>query len=94
MAGSVIVKFIGDPEKATQLQVLLANHFKNLKGNWTAELLGDQKNTIWELKIDDPDGNRSGVKKFYGEDGEHSLEAIARYLNFITLDVPKASAAQ
>jgi hypothetical protein len=94
MPATVTAKYLGGPEKEKQFSALVADRFKDIQGDWRVTLLGDQKNTIWELKIDDPDGTRSGIKKFYGQDGELSVEAIMLYVNLITRDVPRARAAQ
>jgi hypothetical protein len=89
MAATITIKYLGDPAQAAQLQTALAEHFEDIQSAWTVRVLGDAHSTIWEVTVEAPDGTIAGVKKFYGEDGTHNVEAIVGYVDLITRDAPR-----
>lgn len=76
MPATVTIKFLGDASQEEALKRLLEQRFEHRPGQWRVTIIGDQRNTIWELKIKDPEGREIGKKHLYGEDGGHRFERI------------------
>src|SRR6266487_451687 len=75
MSVEVTVKYLGDPEKEEQFKQKIPTLFESVEGHWEVKVLGDQRNTIWELTVNGPTHHLINRKNFDGP-GQHSNQAI------------------
>ena len=74
MGVEITVRYLGDPDAEQELRDGIRKLFEQKTDDWKVSVLGDQRNTIWELKIDGPKGKR-WLKKFDEAEG-HSVKGI------------------
>ncbi len=66
MSVEVTVKYLGDPEKEEQFKQKIPTLFEGVEGHWEVKVLGDQRNTIWELTVNGPTHHLKPVKTLTG----------------------------
>lgn len=91
MPATISINHLGNAEQ--KLQNILTQYFNDIKDDWSVKIIGDQANTIWEARVQAPDGRLAGTKEFYGEDGEHTPEAIIKWVSLVMRDEPRINRA-
>ena len=75
MSVGIDIFALGNPEAEKVLRAVIEKLFKGKEGNWHVSFVGQQKSTIWQAKVDGPNGFR-WMRNFEGI-GKHSPEFIA-----------------
>jgi hypothetical protein len=63
MPATVAVDYLGDPEIAKTVRRRLEEFMQRYQGQWNIRLLGSQRNTIWEMTVENPEGKKSMANK-------------------------------
>jgi hypothetical protein len=80
MPASLTTHNLGSPEQSAQIRNAVTRYFEKVTQDWTVQIVGDQGNDRWEMKVSD--GDR--IWKENLEAGNHTVEAVLAVLNKMT----------
>jgi hypothetical protein len=76
MTAMVSANYLGDPEFEQVVRCRVQEFMESYEGHWIIRLTGSQQNTVWELKVETPDGTKEWVTTLFGKKGSHSIDKI------------------
>jgi hypothetical protein len=90
---ATVAVYLGDPEIEKATRDRLEQFMLAYVGQWSIGIIGSQTNSIWEMKVEAPDGTGQAVA-LYGEDRGHEIESILTALeNMVENFEPRSAGA-
>jgi hypothetical protein len=93
MPASVFVRYLANPGVEKLLHAQITRLMEQYPGLWRINIRGSGPNTIWEITVKDPTGQREWVRNLYHEDGKDDVSRVLAEVAYIVATQKAKSAA-